>query len=445
MRIQAQHGETTEAIRHLSEEMARLGRYHSLELPDGTVLPGLLTVEQLRDRISRHPIPADLKGKRVLDIGAWDGWFSFEMERRGAEVVAVDVARQKPFLEAKKLLNSKVEYVIEDVCRLNPATLGTFDIVLFLGVLYHSKHPVLALERVCELATDMACVESLVIDHPGAGKTPAMEFYEGSELAGQFDNWVGPNTACLLAFCRTAGFARVEWNGTWEDRAHVTCYRKWPEIERLSPAPGLICIENSWSRDHNFSATHDDYMTVWFTSAGTGLDCDNTQVQVGPYGSRPVGVQHSTGDKWQVNCKLPPGLSRGWHDVKISTRGSRWSDPSRIPVDLPRSDRRAATGSESLRIHRVTDGKTYEPSRVRTGVPESSVSAWVVGIVEGAQISLRLDGVDLPATYVSEPEPDGVRQINAMIPVGTEPGEYWVSVRCGAIESKPVMVQLVDG
>ena len=447
MRIQAKHTETTEAIRQLREEMARLGRYHSIELPDGTVLPGLLTVEQLRDRLSRHPIPADLTGKRVLDIGAWDGWFSFEMERRGAEVVAVDVARLKPFIEARKLLNSKVEYVIEDVCRLNPATLGTFDIVLFLGVLYHSKHPILALERVCELSTGMACVESLVIE--SGSSVPSMEFYEGSELAGQFDNWVGPNTACLLAFCRTAGFARVEFHGTWEDRAHVTCYRQWPEIERAGRAPELVSIENSWSRDHKFSATHDDYMTVWFTCGEAGLDCDNTQVQVGPFGSRPVNVQSAGGDKWQIDCKLPPGLTRGWHDVRISARGSQWSAPSRIPVDLSRSDRRAAPGVDraNLRIAKVVDGKTYDPGRVRTGVAESSVSAWVEGIpdgVEPAEISLRLDGVDLPATYVGPADANGAKQVNAMVPVGTEPGEYQLSARSGRLESSPVTIQLVD-
>src|SRR5580698_4510744 len=141
MRIQAKHTETTEAIRQLREEMARLGRYHSVELPDGTVLPGLLTVEQLRDRLSRHPIPADLTGKRVLDIGAWDGWFSFEMERRGAEVVAIDNWDNPRFHEVRGLLKSRVEYRQMNVYDLSPAKLGQFDIVLFLGVLYHLKHP----------------------------------------------------------------------------------------------------------------------------------------------------------------------------------------------------------------------------------------------------------------------------------------------------------------
>jgi hypothetical protein len=62
------------------------------------------------------------------------------------------------------LLGSQAEYRIDDVCRLSPAKIGYFDIVMFLGVLYHLKHPMLALEKVCELSTDMVCVESFVTD-----------------------------------------------------------------------------------------------------------------------------------------------------------------------------------------------------------------------------------------------------------------------------------------
>jgi hypothetical protein len=71
----------------------------------------------------------------------------------------------------------------------------------------------------------MACIESLVIDDPPSNAAPMMEFYEGTELAGGFDNWVGPNTACLMAFCRTAGFTRVELGEVADYRAHVVAYR----------------------------------------------------------------------------------------------------------------------------------------------------------------------------------------------------------------------------
>ena len=85
--------------------------------------------------------PADLRGKRVLDIGAWDGFYTFEMERRGAHVVALDLFRNEKFLLARDLVKSKAEYVVGDICRLSSKDLGRFDIVLFFGVLYHVKHP----------------------------------------------------------------------------------------------------------------------------------------------------------------------------------------------------------------------------------------------------------------------------------------------------------------
>ena len=112
-----------------------------------------MALDGQKHRIAQFPIPEDLRGKRVLDIGAWDGWFSFEMERRGAEVLAIDNWDNPRFHEVRRLLNSRVEYRQMDVYDLTPARIGRFDIVLFFGVLYHLKHPLLALERVCALTT----------------------------------------------------------------------------------------------------------------------------------------------------------------------------------------------------------------------------------------------------------------------------------------------------
>ena len=83
----------------------------------------------------------------MLDVGAWDGWFSFECERRGADVVAVDCVALDTFIEAKQLIGSKVEYLTLDVNELSAQRLGRFDIVLFFGVLYHLRHPLLGLEK----------------------------------------------------------------------------------------------------------------------------------------------------------------------------------------------------------------------------------------------------------------------------------------------------------
>src|SRR5579863_6637642 len=99
-----------ERVQKLADRVHHRFRYHSIELPDGSVLPGLQPIEHMRWRLDLFGLPDDLRGKRVLDVGAWDGWFSFECERRGAEVVAVDCIALDTFHEAKELLGSRVEY-----------------------------------------------------------------------------------------------------------------------------------------------------------------------------------------------------------------------------------------------------------------------------------------------------------------------------------------------
>ena len=446
--VKAGSPEHTANVQRQSGDLAKLGYYHSIELPDGRIIPGFQTIETQRSRIAQFPIPQDLRGKRVLDIGAWDGWFSFEMERRGATVVAVDATRKTRFHEAKALMNSKVEHVVADICHLTPRDVGYFDIVLFFGVLYHLKHPLLALERVCELSTDLACIESFVTDEQPAGTIPMMEFYEGTQLAGQFDNWVGPNISCLTAMCRTAGFARVDFKSVVDHRAHVVCHRKWPEIGRTGVGPALLLVENSELRDHNFSAHRDDYVTVWFHSEESNLTCDDLYVRVGPYGSRPAAVSNIE-NSWQANCKLPLGLPAGWHDVSIALRDSEFSAPARIPVDLPRDARLDRRTNEGIQIAIVCDGRTWERKQVRAGLG-ASVSAWVTGLPDGVrrtEVSFRLDGTDLPAAFVTPVDLDqgdekGTKQINAEVPPGLDRGEYELTVRFRDEESPMVKIEL---
>ena len=434
----------TSNVQRQNTELAELGYYHSIELPDGRIIPGFQSIEQQRSRIAQFPIPQDLRGKRVLDIGAWDGWFSFEMERRGATVVAVDATKKTRFLEAKAMTNSKAEHVVADISYLTPRDIGHFDIVLFFGVLYHLKHPMLALERVCELTTDLACVESFVTDEQPSGTIPAMEFYEGTELAGQFDNWVGPNISCLLAMCRTAGFARVDFKSVVDHRAHVICHRKWPDIARTGVGPELLVVENSEFQDHSFSAHRDDYVTVWFHSDEPDLTCDDLRVQVGPYGTRPAAVRN-IGTTWQANCKLPLGLAPGWHDVSIALRDSEFSSGARIPIDLPKDARVCNSTTAAFKIEIVCDGRTWERKQVRAGLG-SCVSAWVSGLPDGirrTEISFRLDGTDLPASFVTSVNDEkGTKQINAGVPAGLDRGEYQLSVRFRDQESPVVKIEL---
>jgi len=438
--MEARNPTDTADVRRLIEDLERLGWYHSIELPSGEVIQGIQTLPQLRNRLAQFPLPADLTGKRVLDIGAWDGWFSFEMERRGARVLAIDNARRTRFLKAREILASRVDYRIADICRVTPRELGRFDIVLFFGVLYHLKHPLRALETVCDLTTDLALVESYVTDdgsQPNA--PPVMEFYETTEFLGQFDNWVGPNTSCLLAMCRTAGFARVELRSVIANRAHVACHRKWPPSEGTAAAPALICVENSVSRDHEFSQAADDYLSFWVRSAERDLHADNVFPEVGPYGVRPSEVHPSSDEGWLVSCKLPPGLDPGWHYARLRLRDSAFSNPVRIAVDLPFDERRRPAGPRAagLRIHSVTDGRTFALSRVRAG-EDACMSMWAAGLpdsVAASRLSLRLDGTDLPATWVSAADAQGLRQINALFPPGLPPGPVKVALALDGAET----------
>jgi tRNA (mo5U34)-methyltransferase len=153
----------------------------------------------------------------VLDIGAWDGFFSFECERRGAaRVVAADYyswqgsgwGTKAGFTLAREALGSRVEDIDIDVMDLSPSRVGVFDVVLFLGVLYHLRHPFLALERIAPLARRQLIVET-VIDMVGFAR-PAMALYPTRELNNDPTNWWAPNIPAMRAMLESVGFACVQ-------------------------------------------------------------------------------------------------------------------------------------------------------------------------------------------------------------------------------------------
>jgi tRNA (mo5U34)-methyltransferase len=318
-----------ERVQRLAGQVQSRFRYHSVDLPDGSVLPGLQTVEHLRWRLGLFGLPQDLSGKRVLDIGAWDGWFSFECERRGAEVVAVDCVALETFLEAKKLIGSQVEYLTLDVNELSARRLGRFDIVLFFGVLYHLRHPLLGLEKCVELSTDLALVESFVIAPEQRNHPAVMEYYERAELGGQIDNWCGPSPECLLSFCRSAGFAQVEMLDMTNQRASVICRRRWPDpdAQPSRAAPQLRAGVNNRSWQAIFHPLKDEYLSCFFNSEEENLTPDSVFVEVDGYGVPTLVVAADGNGGWQANCLRAPGLDPGFHEVRVRTRHSGRSNP----------------------------------------------------------------------------------------------------------------------
>ncbi|TMK33836.1 MAG: DUF1698 domain-containing protein [Actinobacteria bacterium] len=197
----------------IRRRVAEIEWYHTIDLGHGIVTPG---VDPSPSRLSRLGFPADLSGKTVLDIGAWDGFFSFELERRdAARVLAVDSfswngpgwGSKAGFELAREVLGSKVEDREIEVLDLSPDEVGVFDVVVFAGVLYHLREPLLALEHVASVTGELLVVETHV-DLLGTHQ-PAMAFYPGVELNRDPTNWWAPNPDALAAMLRDVGFRHV--------------------------------------------------------------------------------------------------------------------------------------------------------------------------------------------------------------------------------------------
>jgi len=202
------------SIDKLKKEVSKIKWWHRMDLGNGIITPG---IQDSLGILKTVGLPQNLTGRTVLDIGAWDGFFSFEAERRGAErVVATDSfvwqgkswGSKAGFDLARKVLNSRVEDMEIDVLELSPDRVGTFDLVLFLGVLYHMRHPLLALERVFSVTRNQLILETHVdmLDI----KAPAMRFYPGAELVNDPTNWWGPNLPAVEAMLKTVGFQKVQ-------------------------------------------------------------------------------------------------------------------------------------------------------------------------------------------------------------------------------------------
>jgi tRNA (mo5U34)-methyltransferase len=195
----------------LDQRVKAIDWYHTIELPGGIVTAG---VNNSPLALARLDLPASLAGKSVLDVGAWDGFYSFEAAKRGAaRVLATDSFvwqgrwQQTGFLLAREALG--VEDVVEDrfidVMDLSPEALGeTFDVVLFLGVLYHLRDPITALERVASV-----CRGLLVLETETALNLlpfPAARLWAGRELKGDDTNWWSMNRAAMMALLKRYGF-----------------------------------------------------------------------------------------------------------------------------------------------------------------------------------------------------------------------------------------------
>lgn len=200
--------------------------YHTLEVGEGVVTPGYFDLRPVVDRV---PWP-DVRGKRCLDIATFDGFYAFELERRGAaEVIATDVAGPEDFdwpahlrgwgVErlnalspehaggfeiAKELLGSAVERRIVSVYDLDPEELGTFDVVTCGSLLLHLRDPLRALEAIRGVCSGrFLSIEQISLPLTAFHRRRPVAQLDGTSRLMQ---WSVPNTAGRRRMLEAAGF-----------------------------------------------------------------------------------------------------------------------------------------------------------------------------------------------------------------------------------------------
>jgi tRNA (mo5U34)-methyltransferase len=221
----------------IATQVEELDWYHVIDLPDGVSTPGWFDTRKVTGKV---PMPASLAGKRCLDVGTWDGFWAFEMERRGAaEVVAIDLqdpaqwdwppeTRLRPshnlqYLEqfkrgdaafrlARETLQSEVDRRPLSVYDLDPERVGTFDFAFLGTLLMHLRDPVRALDALRTVVTGEAVIADSVEAIPSLlrPRTPY------ARLEGMDEPWWWqPNRAALLQMLRSAGWEVLDATGIY--------------------------------------------------------------------------------------------------------------------------------------------------------------------------------------------------------------------------------------
>ncbi|MFN6129416.1 MAG: DUF1698 domain-containing protein [Planctomycetota bacterium] len=197
-------------MKTIRERVDELNWVHQIDLGSGIVTPG---------RWPPHPLimnafnSIDFKGKKVLDIGAWDGLWSFEAERRGAsKVVATDLISQRSYSKmptfslAHDVLQSQVEYHPDlSVFEIERLGIKDFDVIIFCGVYYHLRHPLRALAIIRRVMREggVVIVEGDAIIN---SKRPHAWFLYDDLYSNDPSNWWVPTTSCLTQWIRSCYF-----------------------------------------------------------------------------------------------------------------------------------------------------------------------------------------------------------------------------------------------
>jgi tRNA (mo5U34)-methyltransferase len=222
----------------LEKEFPGVYWHQRWQLFQGVFTPGRNDIAMMADHCG---LPRDLRGLRVLDIGAWNGCMSFECERRGAaEVVALTTEAEihSGFSRLARAVGSRVvRNQSGTVYHMDPRELGAFDLVLFFGVLYHLRYPLLAIDNIRNVCRGTVLIETHAIDHgwlegrqPGSPMLPlssvhpnlpemaVWRYYHDGELCADRSNFFGPSCQAVIDGFTSAGF-KCKLLHRWGDRA----------------------------------------------------------------------------------------------------------------------------------------------------------------------------------------------------------------------------------
>jgi tRNA (mo5U34)-methyltransferase len=224
--------------------------FHKMHLGHGIVTGGWSEPEI--DKLPHFGLPEDMTGARVLDVGCAEGFFTFEAERRGArEVVAIDSFPDsvRRFNIARDALGMRSQAYLTNVYDLSARTFGTFDVVMYFGVSYHLRHPLLALEKIFEVCSGTLHMQTNSFENEALGDLSASLFHPFGTESGPAEArvldptvfWV-PNAACVAAMLAHVGFVQV-WGGETESVASV--FRG--EVPNPTPGQAPDQMQAPWS------------------------------------------------------------------------------------------------------------------------------------------------------------------------------------------------------
>ncbi len=208
--------ENPESVR---EQIHQRRWYHAFDFGNGLEVDGvkkLWVLEKEYDLIFKYPV----ERKTVIDVGAWDGAFSFEAKKRGAlRVLATDHyswsgpgwSDQDGFNLARQLLNLEVEDKDIDLPDITPESVGMFDVMFLLGVFYHLKNPLESIPLLTQVVSERLVLETVIDPEVEKLTRPAMVYYPDVELNQDVTNWWGPNSLMVIQLLKGCGFQRIEY------------------------------------------------------------------------------------------------------------------------------------------------------------------------------------------------------------------------------------------